>query len=133
MRVEDRVELLSAFLDGEEIPPGELAQALAEPEAREYLRDFASMRNAVRADETRPSASFYESMEGVLSEPPARLRHSRVRSATRGSLLAAAVVLAAILGVIAGLEFNTANRSDAPPEYDRRVDFVRGVDWEESR
>jgi len=58
MRVEDRVELLSAFLDGEEIPPGELARVLAAPEAREYLRDCASMRNAVQADEARPSASF---------------------------------------------------------------------------
>jgi hypothetical protein len=133
MKVEDRVELLSAFLDGEEIPPGELARALAEPEAREYLRDFASMRNAVQTDETRPSVSFYERMEGVLSENPPGLRHSRIRAATRASLVAAAIVLAAILGVIAGLEFTTAKRFDVPPAYERRVDFVRGVDWEESQ
>ena len=133
MRVEDRVELLSAFLDGEEIPPGELASALAVPEAREYLRDFASMRTAVQADETRPSESFYERMEGLLSENPPRLRRSRIRAATRASLLAAAIVLAAILGVIAGLEFTSAKRFDVPPAYERRVEFVRGVDWEESQ
>jgi len=72
-------------------------------------------------------------MEDVLSEPPPRLRHSRIRAATRASLVAAAIVLAAILGVIAGLEFTTSKRSDVPPDYERRVDFVRGVDWEESK
>jgi hypothetical protein len=132
MKAEDRVELLSAFLDGEEIPPGELARALAAPEAREFLRDFASIRAQVLADEERPSANFYERMDVALATASPSGRRDRIRTVTRRSLVAAAILVAALLGAVVGREFITGKPTDAPPAYERRVDFVPGVDWEDS-
>ena len=62
----DPLEVLSAFIDGEESDPRALAQVLCEPGAREVLGDFALLRAEVLSDVGRPDAGFYATMERRL-------------------------------------------------------------------
>lgn len=124
---DESFEILSAFVDGEPVDPGALTEALLSPGGREALVDFARLRSAVGADDSRPSAGFYREMERQLG--------GRLPSWTSWHVLrrAAAVV---VLG-LAGLGINDLvtrlldGRSDEPPRATRVLRFTPGVDWKE--
>jgi negative regulator of sigma E activity len=63
---DEALELLSAFLDGEEVDPRSLAEALAQPGAREALRDWTLLRAELH-DGAKPSPAFYARMDATLS------------------------------------------------------------------
>jgi hypothetical protein len=115
-------EVLSAFCDGAVVDPDLLAEALANPRAREALVDFARLRAAL-----------------VCSDPlPASLdRLSPVRA--RRATLWAGIVGAAAMLVLAVLTFTILPRSwfipqgEAPPAPSRVVSYQPGVDWIERR
>jgi hypothetical protein len=59
-------ELLSAFVDGECVDPGALAEALTDPEAAAMLVSIAQVRSEIRSDASQPSPAFYHRMEAAL-------------------------------------------------------------------
>jgi len=125
----DPIEILSAFIDGEEIPPRELAEALAAPGAHDALRDFALLRAAVREDESRPGPHFYaETERSVRHAAGPRWWTRKVRVPVLA--LAASILLIVALALWAGLAGQLASPAiDAPPEPDRIIHFRPGVDW----
>jgi negative regulator of sigma E activity len=127
---DESMELLSAFLDGEDVDPGELATALTDPAAREALRDFALVRSAVREDSDRPGAAFYERMERELSADRPTMAWWRRVVPVPAPALAAMLVAGVLLGLWAVLPPPVApDRIEQPPEPSRIVEFVEGVDW----
>ena len=129
----DPLEVLSAFIDGEESNPGELAEALSEPGAREVLRDFALLRAEVLSDDDRPDADFYAAMEQRLGNR-GRLRQwwaTPLRVPVPVVAAAAAVVL--VIGLWAGADriLESLERFEQPPNADRVVRFVPDVNWHE--
>ena len=124
------LEVLSALVDGEAVDPAELAEALAHPDAREVLVDFARLRSLAAADDARPSPRFYTRMErGLGAEDPRATRRS-----PRFAALAVAAVLLVGVGLAAGLFLQPAERSsssapDRPPSATREITFTPGVDW----
>ena len=130
------MELLSAFIDGEEVEPRELAEALGAPGAREMLRDFALLRAEVREDDLRPSAAFYAAMEEALGgESGIDRRPWWVRAIpVPAPALAAMVLIAVLVGgwTVMGLRPATIETTEElPPEPDRVVRFEPGVDWQQ--
>lgn len=120
----DAKEVLSAFVDGERVDPGELASALGAPGARETLTDFVLLRAAF-ADESRPSMAFAERMRE-------RLGGRRVLSWVRPlRFVAAAAVLAlAAVGVLdLGRRLRPEPPADEPPRVTRVIRYEPGVDW----
>ena len=119
------LEIVSAFVDGEDVPPAALAAALAAPGARELLRDAFLLRAAVR-DEARPSDAFYSRMKRTLAGAG---RESWWRRTVPLPLpaLAAGLLLAAVL---VGLWLERARPQDvSPPPVSRLMPFEAGVDW----
>jgi hypothetical protein len=117
-------EVLSAFIDGERVDPEELAEALAEPGARETLVDFVLLRQAV-SQGGDPSPEFV-----------GRVRRKLGAGASgwgRVLRLAAAAVLAvlAVLGALdlAGFGLSPQPGGEGPPEAARELRFEPGVDW----
>lgn len=99
--IRDPIELLSAFVDGEDVAPEDLAEALGAPGAREALSGFLRLRVLVRDDDARPSSAFYERMDEVLeapARPPWWRRRIRVPAPALALAAAAFVVAAAVLG-----------------------------------
>jgi hypothetical protein len=84
---EERWEILSAFVDGEEVETTELARALVAPGAREALGEFVLLRAAGRADERKPPEHFYARSAAVLR--PTRRRVTWRRLAAAAALVAA--------------------------------------------
>ena len=84
---------IAAFIDGEAVDSFVLKQALATPAGRDYLVDLLSMRGLMRS--TFPS-------EATVLRPPSWFR--------RASTIAAAIVLAAVGGYLAGQKFDPAAR-----------------------
>ena len=104
----DKHEVISAFLDDEAFEPTALGQALADPDGRAMLIDLIALRHLVA-----------ESPEAVPV-----VRHRR-----RGRLLyavaAAAIVLASFVGYSLG-ERQGARSADAPPTPSRIVQTATG-------
>ena len=121
------MELLSAFLDGEDTDPAALAEALTTPGARELLRDFARIRAGVRAGDESPSREFYERMAAVI-EPPGRGGFWSRSFALPLPLAASIALVGAVLLTRVVVGPGPAPGTD-PPEPDRTIEFVRGVDW----
>jgi hypothetical protein len=115
-------EVLSAFCDGAVVDPELLADALANPRAREALVDFARLRAAVACSDPLPTS--------LHRLPPAGPR----RSALWAGLAGAAAML-----VLVALTFTMLPRSrfiregEAPPTPSRVVSYQPGVDWVERR
>jgi len=128
---DESMELLSAFLDGEDVDPGALAEALTDPAAREVLRDFALVRSAVREDPDRPGSAFYARMERELSTERPATRWWRRVVPIPASALAAMLVAGVLVGTWAVMPSRVApdRAFEQPPEPDRIVEFVEGVDW----
>jgi hypothetical protein len=129
------VEILSAFVDGEDVDPTALADALARPGALEALQDFVALRVHVRADVARPRASFYDGRRDPTRLPGASWWDRAV--SVRLPVLAAAGILAVFLAG-APWVLRLQPRGDsvssgqlAPPPPDRVLHFERGVDWQE--
>jgi negative regulator of sigma E activity len=126
----DPMEMLSAFLDGEDVDPGDLANALADRAARETLRDFALVRAGVLEDQDRPGSAFYERMERVLAKDRRATSWWGRAVAVPVPALAAILVLSALLAGWAGLQRLTYQPPvERPPKPDRVLEFVEGVDW----
>ena len=91
----NHAEVLSAFFDGETVEADALATSLQEPDAIEYLLEFARLRRAVHEDASRPTEEFCQTMRERLARAD-RQRQSRRRLAQMS--LAASLALAAALG-----------------------------------
>jgi len=128
---DESMELLSVFLDGEDVDPGALAEALTDPAAREVLRDFALVRAAVREDPDRPGSAFYARMERELSTDRPTSAWWRRVVPIPAPVLAAMLVAGVLLGIWAVLPSRVGpdRMFEHPPEPDRVVAFVEGVDW----
>ncbi len=88
-------EVLSAFFDGEAVDTDALAASLQEPDAIEFLVEFARLRRAVHDDASRPTEEFCDGMRERLARGDRR-RLLRYR-VLKGSL-AASLILAAAAG-----------------------------------
>jgi hypothetical protein len=117
-------EVLSAFVDGEPVEPGELASALAEPGAREALFDFLRLRAAL-ADGARPSEAFVQGMRERLTGG----RAARLGRPLRMVAAAAVLALAAVGALDLGRLFRPEQPADGPPPVSRVIRFEPGVDW----
>jgi hypothetical protein len=128
--MEQELELLSALIDGEPVAPAALVEALSAPWACEALRDFARLRAAVRADERRPGAAFYDRMDRILAAGRGRAAPWR-RTVKAPALALAAVLVAGIgLGVLGGLGWGSRRAGgEVPPRPERVLRFEPGVDW----
>jgi len=112
MTSNERFVEISAVIDGEAVDADALAAALEDPDGRAQLVDFVRLRNRVRAlggDEP-----------GRLPARPSNTRTWIVR--------AAIVLLPLLLGAAGGIWF-AEQRDSRPPQPDRVIEFVRGVDW----
>ena len=109
-----RFEMLSAFLDGEAVDAGELAEAFGAPGAREALRDWVRVRAAF-ADDARPSATFYSRMDRAMA--PARPWWRRAVPIPVPALTAAG----AIAALLAWGALRTIEAPVGPPTPDRVV------------
>jgi hypothetical protein len=123
--------VIESFLDGEPVNPQSLAEALAQPEGREYLVELLALREAVSA--TGPHGW-------------ATLERKRPRGARGVPWLAAAagVVLSLTTGYLAGQEaaqpppaesgVEAVMDSAAPalPEPTRVIPLRPGVNWTET-
>jgi hypothetical protein len=95
----DTHDVISAFLDDEPFEANELLAALSDPAGRELLIDLVALRHLTQADGKETSR--------VWQQPSKR-------SALRGLVAAAAVVIALVGGYIAGERRSTATSSEAP-------------------
>ena len=129
----DPLEVLSAFIDGEESDPRALAEALCEPGAREVLRDFALLRAEVQGDDDRPDADFYAAMERRLGNR-GRLRQwwaTPLRVPVPVAVAASVALLVVGLWAGAGRILESLEQFEGPPDADRVVRFVPDVSWHE--
>jgi hypothetical protein len=96
----NRHDVISAFLDNEPFEPGQLAEALSEPDGREVLIDLVALRHLVQAEghDTRSSGA----------------QHPR-RSPLRAFLAAAAVLVALVASYLVGERRAERALFDAPP------------------
>lgn len=117
-------EILSAFVDGEPVEPGELAAALAEPGARETLIDFVRLRVAVAAD-GKPSETFTRRMRERLARGPGRRAARLLRLAA--ALAVATLATVGAYDLVRGAR--PEQRPDEPPTATRVIRFEPGIDW----
>ena len=90
------MELLSAFIDGEEIEPAALAEALTAPGAREALRDFALLRAEVQEDDSTPSPEAYLEIRKTLAAGERAAWHRRIVPVPAPALAAVMVLTVAL-------------------------------------
>jgi hypothetical protein len=85
-------ETLGALFDGEFVEPSALSDALDAPGAAAQLVEFARLRARVRADASRPGATFYETVTRQLRPRTVHrfVRHPTVRLASAALLLVGA-------------------------------------------
>ena len=130
MMSEDRIELLSAFLDGEPVPWADLAEAFHAPGAQAALRDFALLRAQVQEEEYEPSAVFYRDMRQALdARPEVRPWWSR-----KLQISLPALAVAAFLVIVVGLwaiftDRHPGPEAARPPVPDQVIHFEPGQDW----
>ena len=116
----DRFEVLSALIDGEDVDVDHLTAVLATVDGRDALADYLRTRRMVRADDADP-----------LPDMATRLRATVVarRPRARLALAAAAVIAMAFLGGWwTGVRRPVAS-ADSPPAVTRTLTFERNVDW----
>ena len=66
---DEALETLSAFVDGEDVAPATLAQALSHPEAQAFLLDSVRLRAAFEGDSRVPSPRLEERLAPRLDHP----------------------------------------------------------------
>jgi hypothetical protein len=94
-------QIISAFLDDEPFEAGELADALADPAARELLVELIALRHLVQTDGSHARASSH----GLLSRRPM----------LRAIAAVAAVLVALAGGYLAGGSRRDMASAAAPP------------------
>ena len=116
----DRFEVLSALIDGEDLDVDHLTAVLATVEGREALADYLRTRRMVRSDDADP-----------LPDMATRLRATVVarRPRVRLALAAAAVIAMAFLGGWWTGARRPAASGDSLPAVTRTLTFERNVDW----
>jgi len=127
---DDRLEVISAFVDGERVDPDALGTALALAEGRAYLVDLLRLREAV-ADAEPPPAS------ALLPGRP-------WRGAIRPMAAATVALIALAGGYVAGQrgrvqagqepgvrtpEILVQSSAPAPPKPTRVIKLEPGVNW----
>ena len=113
MTTDERFQVLSALIDREPVDPDVLAAALEDPAARAELVDFVRLRNRLG--------------EELAGEEPAA--HAGAPSRAKAWLARAAMVLLSLTAGTAAGAWWVEWRESRPPEPDRIVRFVPGVDW----
>jgi len=113
MTRDDRFAVVSALLDREAVDPDMLRVALEEPKARAELVDFVRLRERLAHELTDP-----EPVAARTAGSRARLWVAR-----------AAMLLLPLLSGLAAGAWWAERRELRPPEPDRVIRFVRGVDW----
>jgi len=98
--MEERFDILDAFVDGERVDPAELKRALSEPEGRDYFVDAWLLRDNVQ-----------EEMAHDPAAPPMRVVPHRRQP---WMLAAAVAAVALVAGYAVGLKYG-APRQSAPP------------------
>jgi len=118
--------VLSALVDGEEVNDlALLAEALSVAEGRDAILDFVRLRAAVRADQSRPRAAFYEKVRSVLEAPSGRSAPRVLRR-----IAAAVVLVLATAGLVdLGWRLRDGGSAEQPPRPTRVLRFEPGVDW----
>jgi hypothetical protein len=114
-------EMLSRFVDGESVDADGLADALASPEGRDALVDYARLRTNVRAVPVEPSAAFYTAWRREWAEQPRRA--GRWLSYRVAAVLIAAAALAGY-----GVDVWRRRPADRPPRVERVLRFEPG-EW----
>jgi hypothetical protein len=131
MKNVEPMELLSAFLDGEEVRPAALADALSTDGAREALRDWTLLRADLRDDEEIPGAETYRQIQATLRADERGAWWRRVVPIPAPAL-AASVLVALALAFWTGLALRPGIPApDEPPVTTHVVRFEPGVDWHE--
>jgi hypothetical protein len=100
---EHQLHALSRFFDGEPVEPLLLLESLADPDAANYLTQWATLRAALREDDSRPSDRFYATIASVLK--PSRVRWAFWGRWIGPAVAASAVIVAGITGFDAGRQF----------------------------
>ena len=95
----ERHEIISAFLDDEPFDASQLAEALAEPAGRDLLIDLIALRHLARSDDKEPH---------TLRDP------EPWRASLRAMLAAAAVLVALVGGYLVGERRSETGLPDAP-------------------
>jgi len=116
---EIHTQVLSAFCDGEIIDPDLLAAALADPQGRAVLTDFARLRAAVA-----PS--------GPLPASLGEMRRSSRPRLGAWTMVAAAAAMVLLMVAAASLlprALFTKSTDPVPPSPSRVVRYEPGVDW----
>lgn len=116
MTADDRFAVLSALIDREPVDPDELAAALEDPAGRARLLDFVRLRARVAGEFALDDAADAPALIAPRSRP-------------RAWMARAALVLLPLLLGVAGGAWWVEQREARPPDPDRIVTFVPGVDW----
>ena len=116
---ETHTEILSAFCDGRIVDPDQLADALADPRARDALVDFARLRAAVTSSHPLPAS--------LTRLRPAPVRRPQLWAAMAGA--AAMLVLVALTVALLPRTWIARDTTDGPPSPTRVLRYEPGVDW----
>ncbi len=124
----DPREFLSAFLDGEDVPPDDLSRALSMADSRDLLVDLVLLRASIRADRSRIDHQVEQRIERGL-----KIERSPLSRFFRPAPLIATAGLAAVLLLVVwfgrpGPDLPDSIEQD-PPSVNRVLQFERGVDW----
>jgi hypothetical protein len=116
-------ELISLFVDGEDVDAGLLGKALVRPGGRETLLDFLALREHIHKElDFQPSADFYENMEQ-------RLISTKRPTANRKFRTIAVAILSLVLGIAIGWGVGLGAKTSDPPSPSRTIRFEPGTDW----
>ena len=117
--MDDSLEIIDAFVDGQRVDPATLESALADPAGRRYLTDLIALREVVRTPEST-----------VVASPAAARRW-------RWMAVAACVVIAGG-GYLAGVQIERQRSREAAaatskaPAPTRVIELKPGVNWHET-
>ena len=127
----DPLRTISAFLDGEDVGPDELATSLTAEGGREFLADAVLLRLCLERETPSPGEDFYKRMKLTLERPMARRSRLSTFLGTAAAFIAVAF-LSFWIGT-SGQVTETTSRLDptAPPTPDKIIAYEPGVDWHE--
>ena len=106
-------EMLSRFVDGDDVDPALLATALDAPDGRRLLVEFALLRHAIGHDRSAPGRSFYNR--------PVVVRMKKAGRPPLAWAVAALMLISAVIGF--GADAWRHARADAPPHVERTLQF----------
>ena len=136
LTVNDALEPLSAFVDGEVVDPETLARALSHPEAQAFLLDAVRLRAAFEKDSRVPSDRLGERLRPRLEHPAPWWRRGvevPLPLAAVMTLMLTAVLWFGWLGrpasaPVSDLTTGETSAVEAPAPT-RTLQFEPGVDW----